>query len=52
MSSLNIAQVKRIHGLIERENFNVGEGKSKTPQLPIEKQRATPEALRCFGLIG
>ena len=29
-----IAQVKRKHGIIERENYYTGEGKAKVPQIP------------------
>lgn len=33
-------QVKRKHGIIERINYNVEEGKSKVPEVPIEKEKA------------
>ena len=38
VSQLYVAQVKRKHGLIERINYNVGNGKSKVPQVPAEKE--------------
>ena len=48
VSQLYIAQVKRKHGLIERVNYNVGSGKSKVPQVSIEKEKAIEDALRHF----
>lgn len=51
VSQLYIAQVKRKHGLIERVNYNVGSGKSKVPQVPIEKEKAIEDALRHFKMI-
>lgn len=51
VSQLYIAQVKRKHGLIERVNYNVGSGKSKAPQVPIEKEKAIEDALRHFKMI-
>ena len=49
VSQLYIAQVKRKHGIIERVNYNVGEGKAKVPQVPMEKEKAIEEALRSAG---
>lgn len=48
VSRLYIAQVKRKHGLIERINYNVGDGKSK---VPPEKEKAIEDALRHFQMI-
>ncbi len=51
VSQLYIAQVKRKHGIIERVNYNVGEGKEKVPQVPLEKEKAIEDALRHFQMI-
>lgn len=51
VSQLYIAQVKRKHGLIERINYNVGDGKAKVPQVPLEKEKAIEDALRHFKMI-
>lgn len=51
VSQLYIAQVERKHGLIERINYNVGDGKSKVPQVTPEKEKAIEEALRHFKMI-
>ena len=51
VSQLYIAQVKRKHGLIERINYNVGEGKARVPQVPEEKEKAIEDALRHFQMI-
>ncbi len=51
VSQLYIAQVKRKHGLIERINYNVGNGKARVPQVPPEKEQAIEEALRYFKMI-
>lgn len=34
VSQLYIAQVKRKHGIIERINYNTGEGKARVPKVP------------------
>lgn len=53
VSQLNIAQVKRKCGIIERENFNKPKSEdAKQPQCPPEKETAIMEALRYFGMIG
>jgi len=40
VSRLYIAQVKRKHGIIERENYNTGEGKAKCHKYQkIKKKR-------------
>lgn len=51
VSQLYIAQVKRKHGLIERINYNVGEGKNRVPQVTPEKESAIEDALRHFQMI-
>lgn len=51
VSQLYVAQVKRKHGLIERINYNVGDGKSKVPHVPLEKEKAIEDALRHFKMI-
>ena len=51
VSQLYVAQVKRKHGLIERINYNVGNGKSKVPQVPAEKEIAIEDALRHFKML-
>ncbi len=48
VSSLYVAQVKRKHGIIERENYNTGKGGHKVPQCPPEKEQAIEETLRYF----
>lgn len=51
VSQLYIAQVKRKHGLIERINYNQGDGKAKVPQVTLEKEKAIEDALRHFQMI-
>lgn len=51
VSSLYISQVKTQCGIIERGNYNEGEGKSKAPQCPKEKEDAIMDALRHFRMI-
>lgn len=51
VSQLYIAQVKRKHGLIERINYNMGDGKSRVPQVTPEKEKAIEDALRYFQMI-
>lgn len=51
VSQLNIAQVKRKHGLIERANYNVGSGKSRVPDVTAEKEEAIEKALKYFQMI-
>ena len=51
VSQLYIAQVKRKHGLIERINYNKGEGKNRVPQVTPEKESAIEDALRHFQMI-
>ena len=51
VSTLYISQVKAKCGIIERECYNKGEGKSKVPQCPKEKEDAIMDALRHFRMI-
>ena len=52
VSTLNIAQVKRKYGIIERENYNKAKSEdSKQAKCPSEKEKAIEEALRFFGMI-
>ena len=51
VSQLYIAQVKREFGLIERINYNVGEGKNRVPQVTPEKREAIIDALKYFQMI-
>ena len=52
VSQLNIAQVKRKYGIIERENYNKPKSKdSRQPGCPEEKVIAIEEALKHFQMI-
>ena len=51
VSSLYIAQIKEKHGLKERENYNIGNGKSKELICPPEKEQAILDAFKHFGMI-
>lgn len=51
VNNLYIAQVKRKHGIIERLNYNVGEGKARVPYVTPEKEQAIEDALRHFQMI-
>lgn len=51
VSSLYIAQIKDKHGVKERENYNIGEGKSKELVCPPEKEEAITNALKHFNMI-
>ena len=51
VSQLYIAQVKRKHGIIERTNYNIGEGKARVPQVPFEKEKAIEDTLKHFKMI-
>ena len=51
VSTLYISQVKAKCGIIERENYNKGEGESRVPQCPKEKENAIMDALRHFRMI-
>ena len=50
VSSLYIAQIKDKCGLEKRENYNLGEGKSKELVCPPEKEKAILDAFKHFGL--
>ena len=52
VSTLNIAQVKRKCGIIERECCNKAKSdNARQPQCPVDKEKAIEEALRFFGMI-
>ena len=52
VSRLNIAQIKRKHGLDMRENYNLPKSKdSRQPNCPEEKEKAIEEALKHFKMI-
>lgn len=52
VSQLNIAQVKRKYGIIERENYNKPKSdNSKQPNCTKEKEDAITDALKHFGMI-
>ncbi len=51
VSTLYISQVKAKCGIIERECYNKGEGKSRVPQCPKEKESAIMDALRHFRMV-
>lgn len=51
VSNLYIAQVKREFGIIERINYNVGEGKNRVPKVTPEKREAIIDALKYFQMI-
>ena len=52
VSSLYIAQIKRKHGLIERENYNISKKENqRVPNCPEEKEKAIENALEYFGMI-
>ena len=51
VSSLYIAQIKDKCGFEKRENYNIGEGKSKELICPPEKEEAIMDAFRHFGML-
>ena len=52
VSRLNIAQIKRKHGLDMRENYNLPKSEeSRQPNCPEEKEKAIEEALKHFKMI-
>lgn len=51
VSTLYISQVKAKCGIIERECYNKGEGKSRVPQCPPNKEEAIMDALKHFKMI-
>lgn len=51
VSNLNIAQVKRKHGIIERENYNFPKSEnSKQPNCTPQNEKAILDALKFFGM--
>jgi len=52
VSNLNIAQVKRKYGIIERSNYNLPKSEnSKQPQCTPEKEKAIVEAFKHFKML-
>ncbi len=51
VSSLYVAQVKRKHGLIERECYNKGSEDHRVPVCPPEKEAMIEAALRHFRML-
>ena len=51
VSSLYIAQIKDKCGFEKRDNYSIGEGKSKELICPPEKEKAIMDAFRHFGMI-
>ncbi len=52
VTHLNIAQVKRKHGIIERKNYNKAKSSdSRQPGCPDEKVKVIEAALRFFQMI-
>ena len=48
VSTLNIAQIKAKHGIIERECYNKGKDGHRVPNCPKEKENAIADALKYF----
>jgi hypothetical protein len=52
VTNLNIAQIKRKNGIIERENYNKPKSEdSRQPETTPEKEKAITEALKHFNMI-
>jgi 23S rRNA (uracil1939-C5)-methyltransferase len=51
VSTLNIAQIKAKHGIIERECYNKGKDGHRVPNCPKEKENAITDALKYFKMI-
>lgn len=52
VTNLNIAQVKRKNGIIERDNYNKSKSEnSRQPGCPEEKVKAIEDAMRHFQMI-
>jgi len=52
VTNLNIAQIKRKCGIIERENYNLPKTEdSRQPNCTKEKEEAIKDAFRHFGMI-
>ena len=48
VTNLYIAQVKRKYGIIERINYNLGEGKTRVPQVTAEKEESYRRCTKAF----
>ncbi len=51
VSNLYIAQIKDKCGFEKRDNYNIGEGKSKELICPPEKEQAIMDAFKHFGML-
>ncbi len=51
VSSLYIGQTKDKAGIKERKNYYIGEGRSRVPDCPPEKEAAIMDAFRHFNLV-
>ena len=51
VSTLNIAQIKAKHGIIERECCNKGKDGHRVPNCPEEKEDAITDALKYFKMV-
>ena len=52
VSHLNIAQINRKHGIIERDCYNLPKSEnSRQPNCTVEKEKAIVDALKCFKMI-
>ena len=52
VTNLNMAQIKRKNGIIERENYNQPKSEdSRQPETTPEKEKAITEALKHFNMI-
>ena len=52
VSTLNIAQVKQMCGITERENYNKPKSEDTKPrQCSLDKEKVIREALKYFGMI-
>ena len=52
VTNLNIAQIKRKNGIIERENYNKPKSEdSRQPGTTPEKEKAITEALKHFNML-
>ena len=52
VTNLNIAKMKRKHGIIERQNYNFPKSEdSRQPNCPEEKEKAIEEAIKHFKMI-
>ena len=51
VSTLNIAQIKAKHSIIERECYNKGKDGHRVPNCPKEKEDAITDALKYFKMV-